>query len=65
MAVEYTAAERRHRTLELVRDFDRFKRERAELIKSGDYRFFMASRGYDAHSWEIAVAVLKAAGVIT
>lgn len=65
MAGELTAAERRRRTLELVRDFERFKAERAALQKSGDYRGFMSARGYDSTCWEVAVAALVAAGVLT
>lgn len=61
----YTAAERRRRTLALAGDFEKFKAERQRLLKSGSYRDFMASNGYDATCWEVAVAALKGAGVIS
>lgn len=61
----YTAAERRRRTLALVQDFERFKAERERLLASGSYRAFMSDNGYDATCWEVAVAALKGAGVIT
>lgn len=62
----YTAAERRRRTLALVQNLELFLAEREQLLSGGvDYRKFMSGRGYDATCWEVAVAALRAARVIT
>ena len=66
LTLKYTAAERRRRTLALVQNHKLFMAERDDLLSGGvDYRVFMSSRGYDATCWEVAVAALRGAGVIT